>query len=162
LVLLLTTGFPILLGPPLAVKWTVGFSYNVLWTKKPVQLQHWATDVLTRYKDGKLKTKPSKYWVAGKESLKENEIPREINKLWWNKPAIGIATFTRDGIGIDPHDTNSEYFNSFTASSNQVHCVAFSWYLTGVLVGPPDFKTKWNPWYIRQVIPGIYVYCGEK
>jgi hypothetical protein len=150
-------------GPAGAVKWTIGFAYNLRLTKNPVRIQQWATEVLARYDSGKLATKPkAEYWATGKGPLAEKEIPELIRKLWWDKPSIGIATMSANGWVINPNETNISAVISESEPTNRVHCVAFSWYLTGVLVGPPDFKPTWNPWYSRQIIPGVYAFSGMK
>jgi hypothetical protein len=148
-------------GPAGAAKWTVGFAYNVRLTKNPARIQDWATHVLARYEAGKLDVKPkAEYWAAGKESLSDKEIPDHIRNLWRERPTIGVATMTADGWMIDPNQTNSVSPNG--EATTRVHCVAFSWYLTGLLVGPPDFKPTWNPWYTREIIPGVYAFSGKK
>lgn len=150
-------------GPAGAVKWTIGFAYNFRLTKSPVRVQQWAAEVLARYEKGKLETNPeAEYWATGKEPLSEREIPEDIRNLWRNKPSIGIATMTENGWLINPNDTNISFSISENDATTRVHCVAFSWYLTGVLVGPPDFKPTWNPWYTRQIIPGVYAFSGMK
>ena len=150
-------------GPAGAVSWTIGFGYNLRLTKDPVRIQRWATEVLARYDSGKLATKPKvPYWATGAEPLAENEIPEHIRKLWRDKPSIGIATMSANGWLINPNDTNTSALISESEPTNRVHCVAFSWYLTGVLVGPPDFKPTWNPWYSRRIIPGVYAFSGTR
>jgi hypothetical protein len=151
------------MAPPGAVAWTIGFATNFRLTKHPAQIQQWATGVLTRYENGKLATIPkAKYWAVGQERLADAEVPQHIRNLWWDEPSIGIATMTQGGWNINPTLTNITGLISEGVSTQRVHCVAFSWYLTGILVGPPDFKSTWNPWYIRQIIPGVYAYSGMK
>jgi hypothetical protein len=151
------------IGPPGAAAWTIGFGYNFRLTKSPVRVQQWATEVLARYEKGKLETKPkAEYWATGKEPLSEREIPEDIRNLWWDKPSIGIATMTANGWLINPNDTNISFTISESDPTTRVHCVAFSWYLTGVLVGPPNFRPTWNPWYTRQILPGVYAFSGMK
>ena len=161
LYVLVIAGF--FLAPPGAAGWTIGFAANLKMTKHPDQIQKWATGVLARYESGTLATIPkAEYWAIGKERLAEAEVPARIRNLWWKKPSTGIATMTDEGRLLDPARTNTTSLTATGTPSTRGHCVAFSWCLTGVLVGPPDFRPTWNPWYIRRIIPGVYAYCGMK
>ena len=91
----------------------------------------------------------------GKEKLDASEVPSHMGELWRDKPSIGIAEVTPEGWITAPS-------NHQPGEKNQNRCVAFSWYLTGILVGRPDFRSTWNPWYIREIAPGVYAYCGMK
>jgi hypothetical protein len=156
------------LVPPGAATWTLGFAANFRLTKHPVQVQQWATEVLDRYENEKLATKTNaEYWAVGQEKIEAAEIPEFIRKLWWSKPSIGIVTMTEDGITRPTHpvltQTNAVNWPVFgRPQAKLTRCVAFSWYLTGILVGRPDFHTTWNPWYIHEIIPGVYAFSGEK
>lgn len=142
--------------PAGAKTWTIGFSTHFQLTKHPTQVQQWAVGVLERYEAGKLSTSTNApYWAAGKDELDASEIPLHIADLWHDKPSIGIAEVTSDGwIAAPSHDQQGKKKRNI--------CVAFSWYLTGILVGRPDFRSTWNPWYIREIAPGVYAYCGMK
>lgn len=147
--------------------WTFGFSTNFILTKHPDQIQQWATKVLDEYESGTLETNTNvEYWAVGRAKLKDSEIPSQIGDLWWNKPSIGIATITDNGWFMDSIRSNTVVMPELTGGQavplHLSHCVAFSWYETGFLVGRPDFQSKWNPWYLRELYPGIYVFCGEK
>jgi hypothetical protein len=150
--------------PAGAKAWTLGFAANFRLTKHPEQIQEWAVGLLDRYEAGQATTSTNApYWAAGREKLDDAEIPSHIGRLWRDKPAIGIVTMTSDGW-----ITNSSQIISFNgggatgALAKRTHCVAFSWYLTGILVGRPDFRSTWNPWYIHEIIPGVYAYSGMK
>lgn len=41
-------------------------------------------------------------------------------------------------------------------------CVVVAWYDVGALIGPTTYTNTWNPWYLREVVPGVYVYAGMK
>jgi len=143
--------------PPGATTWTLGFAANFRLTKHPAQIQKWASDVLDRYDNGKLATTTNaEYWAVGAEKLDGAEIPEFIQKLWRNKPSIGVATITDDGWFL------SEPNQKLQTNARRTHCVAFSWYLTGILVGRPDFHSAWNPWYLHEIMPGIYAFHGMK
>jgi hypothetical protein len=155
------------LFPAGAKTWTLGFSANFRLTKNPAQIQQWANGVLDRYENGGLVTTTNiEYWVTGRDKLADAEIPPAIRKLWWNKPSIGIATITENGWIIQSTQTNSSSLAALTGGIptplKLYHCVAFSWYETGILVGRPDFHSKWNPWYLHEIMPGIYAFCGQK
>jgi hypothetical protein len=144
--------------PAGAITWTLGFSTSFQLTKHPTQVQQWAVSVLKRYEEGQLNTSTNTrahYWAVGKEELDASEVPAHINELWCDKPSIGIAEVTPEGhISSPTHDQPGE--------KKQNRCVAFSWYFAGILVGPPDFRCTWNPWYIREISPGVYAYCCMK
>jgi len=149
-------------GAPGAAAWTIGFAYNVRLTKHPKEIQKWAMEALAKYEKGQLKTgSKAEDWAFG-QTLAESEIPNDIRNLWPDKPSIGIVGITKDGWITNPAQTNADANVSSNASAGETHCLAFSWYLSGMLVGSPDFKTTWNPWYIREIIPGVYAYCGMK
>lgn len=144
--------------PAGAKTWTLGFASNFRLTKHPTRVQAWAVEVLDRYEAGQLLTSTNApYWAAGKPRLHDSEIPEHIRRLWWDKPSIGIVTMTPDGW-----ITGSSSTNSLVSPSKPLNCVAFSWYLTGILVGRPDFRSTWNPWYIHEIIPGVYAFSGMK
>ncbi len=145
--------------PAGAKTWTMGFSTNLRLTKNPKQLQQWAVSILERYEAGQLSTSTNApYWAVGKEKLNASEVPPHIAALWREKPSIGLAAVTPDGWITAPSDARV----LSSPAQEQNRCVAFSWYLTGVLVGRPGFHSTWNPWYIREIRPGVYVYCGMK
>jgi hypothetical protein len=153
--------------PPAAKTWTLGLAANFRLTKHPAQIQQWATQVLNQYEEGKLTTTTNApYWATGKDVIRNNEIPAQIQNLWKDKPSIGIATITDNGWDISSDQTNAESLVQLTGGVPMPlklsHCVAFSWYDTGILVGRPDFKSKWNPWYLHEITPGIYTFSGSR
>lgn len=151
------------LFPAAAKTWTLGFAANFRLIKDPAQIQKWAVGVLDRYEVEQISTSTNApYWAVGKEKLKDSEIPSRIAALWQNKPSIGIVTMTSDGSIGDSFHTRPTGDGSSSATENYTHCVAFSWYLTGILVGRPNFRSTWNPWYIHEIMPGVYAYSGMK
>ena len=153
--------------PAGAVTWSLGFAANFRLTKHPAQIQQWAIQVLDRYDAGKLSlTTNVEYWAVGKAKLKDSEIPSQIKDLWWKRPSIGVATITDNGWFTESMPTNIAIMPQLTGGQptplHLSHCVAFSWYETGFLVGRQDFKSKWNPWYLHEITPGVYVFCGMK
>ncbi|MGO8837596.1 MAG: hypothetical protein ACLQAH_16485 [Limisphaerales bacterium] len=151
-------------NPPWAISRTLGFAENFRLTKHPARIQRWAIGVLDRYEKGTLATTTNaEYWAVGREKLYDDEIPAFIENLWPKEPSIGIATMASSGPASNPIGTNSMDFTALSAASlHRTHCVAFSWYLTGILIGRADFRPTWKPWYIHEVMPGIYVFHGYK
>ncbi len=153
----------VLWTPLMAVSRLVGFEANFLLTKNPARVQRWAVGVLDAYDHGTLGTTTNvEHWGVATEKLYDDEIPPFIENLWWDEPSIGIAAMTTTGDRVDLSGSNSMNFAAFSSGSlSRTHCVAFSWHLTGILVGRPDFRPTWNPWYIDKIGPGIYVYYGH-
>lgn len=144
-----------LMFPAGAKIWTLGFAANFRLTKHPREIQQWASEVLDRYEAGRLNTATNApYWAIGKQKLEAREVPGHIGTLWRSAPSIGIVTMTSDGLVTDSVHTDPSW--------RLTHCVAFSWYLTGILVGRSDFRSAWNPWYIYEIMPGVYAYSGMK
>jgi hypothetical protein len=155
------------LFPPGAETWTLGLATNFRLTKHPAQIQQWATGVLDQYENGKLTTTTNiEYWVTGRDKIVKDEIPLRIRNLWRHEPSIGIATITDNGWVIQSTQTNAESLAQLTGGIQTPlklsHCVAFSWYDTGILVGRTNFQSKWNPWYLHEIMPGIYAFSGMK
>jgi hypothetical protein len=153
--------------PPGAASWTLGLAANFRLTKHPAQIQQWAIETLDKFENGKLMTATNiEYWAVGRDKLATNEIPSQIQNLWHNHPSIGIATVTDNGWIISSAQTNAESLAQLTGGIRTPlklsHCVAFSWYDTGILVGRTNFQSKWNPWYLHEISPGIYAFCGMK
>jgi hypothetical protein len=147
--------------------WALGFSLNFRLTKHPAQVQQWAVTAINRYEGGKLATTTNvEYWAAGGDKIEPSEIPDWVQNLWKDKPSIGIATITENGWDTSSAGTNVESLRNLTGGVIRplklTHCVAFSWYQTGVLVGPKDFKSAWNPGSLHEISPGIYLYAGGK
>ena len=141
--------------PAPARTWTIGFATRFQMTKHPAQVQQWASTVLDRFEAGKLSTSTNApYWAVGRK-LDASEVPANISGLWSARPSIGIAEVTADGR-IGPASANE------ADDRKAQRCVAFSWYLSGLLVGRTDFRCAWNPWYVREIAPGIYAYSGTK
>lgn len=144
------------LFPAGAKTWTLGFCSNFQISKHPRDVQKWAVNILERYDAGRLSTSTNApYWAIGKATLDSSEVPPTIETLWRDKPSIGIAEVTsEEWITIPSHESARQ--------KKENRCIVFSWYLSGILVGSPDFRCNWNPWYLREIAPGIYAYCGMK
>jgi nitrate reductase NapE component len=156
--------------PPL---WVLGASANFRLTKHGREVQQWAVKTLDQYENGTLQTNTNtEYWAIGTAKLEDSQIPEQIRTLWPEKPSIGIATITDNGRIAESIPTNVAVIPNLTGGQsiplNLDHCVTFSWYDWGFLVGRPDFQSKWNPGafggegYIHEIKPGIYVYLTAK
>ena len=77
-----------------------------------------------------------------------------------------LPVFVTNGVftPLDVHNFGPEI--SVVTATNRFgisgECIAISWYLHGLLIGPPEFKTDWNPWYCKELAPGVYSYHGMK
>jgi hypothetical protein len=103
-------------------------------------LQRWSTEVLARYRAGKLATNgPAQY--PGNVRLASSEVPIWLQYAWVGDPPQVSIRLTESG---------------------DAECVTVAWYLSGLLVGPTNYVQTWDPWYIVQAKPGIYAYHGMK
>lgn len=108
------------------------------------KLQTWCEETMTRYKTNELLTDGnSPYWSFGSIKLADEEIPVFIKNVWPKRLRAGLQ---------EP-DVSVTYNGD---------CIAISWYLHGILVGPKDYVENGTYWYLRQVKPGVYVYGVEK
>lgn len=104
-------------------------------------LQDWSIGVLSRYREGKLKTSGKvAYWSMGSVMLDTQEVPEFLKRAWGKQPEVAVRL----------------------SSSGAPECVTVCWYLSGILVGPRDYATTLSPWYLRKVRPGVYTYFIEK
>ena len=106
-------------------------------------LQDWSVRTLQRYRAGQVIT-TGKSAFSGPFSVRlaTQEIPDWLLKTWGgDRPEVAIL---------------------LNSSNNQPECVAVSWYLSGILVGPTNYVTTYRPWYIVQVKPGTYAYSIER
>lgn len=137
--------------PPEAVTYSHGFEH-ALQTKVGLdRLQHWSEKALVQFENGQIKSvgEPS-YWNPGEVLISSNDLP-EFLKTGIFKPS-GVYNF-------GPEISICKTGGKIGASQN---CIAISWYLHGVLVGSPNFTNHWNPWYCKEIAPGVYSYQGMK
>jgi hypothetical protein len=132
-------------GEPGAVQRTDDLAEDIQRKRHLAPLQSWAVETMERFRDGRMRTAGScVYYPFSRSKLATNEVPQFIRDEWWQEPEVSVVTTT----------------------NGQPQCVAISWYLHGVLVGPTNYvKTipkQFDPlqgiWYLKQVRPGIYVY----
>ncbi|MBN2266713.1 MAG: hypothetical protein JW725_00030 [Candidatus Babeliaceae bacterium] len=129
--------------PPGGIIWTNGFVASISRRVNLDELQTWAVEKLSEYRNGTLKTVgESEYWALAEKELDPQILPGYLQHIRVTPPSVGIVT--------PDHSTVGDY------------CIAISWYLFGILVGEPDFQSQWDPWYIREIKPGIVVYYIEK
>jgi hypothetical protein len=127
---------------PPAQLWADDLADDVRTKKRLAPLQDWSVQTLARYRAGQLATKGRSSFVGpGAARLDPKEIPGWLNGAWWG----------------DPPQVSVLY-----GDTNKPGCISVAWYLCGLLVGPTNFTTDYQPFYITQVKPGIYAYSIEK
>lgn len=106
------------------------------------KLEAWGRQLLQKYSDKSLKLAPQPWkTLHGAPEISADEIPPEIQTLWEDRPtSYAIEDFDNDGQT----------------------CVLVSWYLCGILVGKPDYKTTFRAFDVREVRPGVYFFIREK
>ncbi len=105
------------------------------------KLQEWAVGALARYRSRSLRLDgKAAYWSQGTKKLASTEVPSFLTHTWPETPEVSIR--------LSP--------------TGQPECIVIGWYLYGIFVGPPTYKATENPWYLRQLQPGVYVYHGYK
>ena len=127
---------------PPAQLWADDLADDVRTKKSLAPLQDWSVQTLARYRAGQLAT-TGKAAFGGYPSarLDPKEVPGWLRGAWWgDHPEISVAL----------------------NESNRPECIRVGWYLCGLLVGPTNYVTTAQPWYIVQVKPGIYAYSVEK
>jgi hypothetical protein len=75
------------------------------------------------------------YWPAGTLRLRTAEVPPILEHKWPEPPKVFVHR----------------------SPSGQSDYIVVSWDLYGILVGTPSYLGD-NPWYLRRVRPGVYVY----
>jgi hypothetical protein len=98
------------------------------------QVQEWAKSALDRHAQGKLS-------LLQDGQLSPGDIPSTVTEIW-GKPPYRVAVERVPG--------------------DEQPGILISWYLHGMVVGPPNFRTHFAAWEVRQVQPGIYVFMREK
>jgi hypothetical protein len=153
--------------PPGAKTQAHGFQAALRTRSNLDQLQSWVSDALAKYEKGELKLdSEAPKTFPGRERIADSEIPTYLKRGVFSKfgqyPTIAICHPDEFVSSIHTQSTWGVSSESTTKSDRPFPCVSISWYLHGVLVGRPDFRTRWSPWYIKQIQPGIYVYEVEK
>lgn len=148
-VLLAVIGFLSML-PAGAVVYARGFEAALRSRADLGQIRTWAADTIRRYDASELKTDgEALYWSPGSIRVAQSEIPAFLQSGMFQR----TEHFWGPEIAICPKDGKMEGSET---------CVAISWSLHGVLVGTDNYRTDWNPWYRRQLAPGVYSYHGMK
>lgn len=146
---LLTPILALFAMPAGAVIYSQGFEHAILKDPGIPVLQRWAEGALRDYRSGGGVTtnKPS-YWNPGDVMLDRKSLP----------------PFFKTGV-FKPLDDFGPEVSVVTNGGRcgvSDECIAISWYLHGLLIGPHDFKNDWNPWYCKELAPGVYSYHGMK
>ena len=137
--------------PAGAVIYSQGFEYAIRKDPGIPALQHWAEVALREFRSGgRVTTNEPSFWNPGDVMLDRQSLPSFLTTGVFtplNLPNFGpeVSVVTNAGrIGLSGE------------------CIAISWYLHGLLVGPPEFKNDWHPWYRKELAPGVYSYHGMK
>jgi len=116
-------------------------------------------DILSRFHDGTLTATgkpPYWYWIPGDVLVSTNDLPTVLRTGLFT-PVTYSKIFSFDiyypEVSICTNDQREKMSGE---------CIAVSWYLRGLLIGPPGFTNSWNPWYCRELSPGIYSYHGMR
>jgi hypothetical protein len=123
-------------GQPEAVQVAEDLADDVQRKSKLTGLQQWSAQTLSRYSTGQLATNGlASYWSVGTVNLAPQEIPDTIRQARPEELEVSIRL----------------------SETGQPECVAISWYLRGLVVGPPDYVLSFQPWCSKKA-PGVYAY----
>lgn len=137
--------------PAGAVIYSRGFESAIQKDPGIQRLQRWAEEELKAFRSrGGSTTNTPSYWNPGDVLLDADSLPCFLKTGVFTP--LGVYNFGPEFSVV----TNGGRFG-FSGE-----CVAISWYLHGLLVGPPEFKSEWDPWYCKQLAPGVYSYHGMK
>jgi hypothetical protein len=134
-------------GEPGAVQRVDDLAEDIVRKRHLAPLQSWAVGTMDRFSAGRLSTAGHcVFYPLSRHKLATNEVPQFVRDEW--------------GAGQEPE------ISVVTNTNGQPQCIAISWYLHGVLVGPTNYvktlRKQFDPsqglWYLKQARPGIYVY----
>jgi hypothetical protein len=130
-----------------AIAYSHGFEH-ALRTKVGVdRLQQWSQEALVRFQSGQIKSAGEPYFAnPGDVLISTNDLP-EFLKTGVFKP-----------VDFNPGEPEVSVCKPGGRIGARQNCIAISWHLHGVLVGPSDFTNQWKPWYFKEIAPGVYVY----
>ena len=136
---------------PGAVIYSQGFEHAVRKDPGIPELQRWAESALHNFREGgAVSTNAPSYWNPGDVMLPPESLP----------PFLKTGTFA--SLGVPNFGPEISVCTNGGRLGIGGECIAISWYLHGLLVGPPQFKNDWNPWYCKELAPGVYSYHGMK
>jgi hypothetical protein len=137
--------------PAGAIIYSRGFEHAVRAQPGIPELQRWAEKTLRDYQSGAFSaTNEPSFWSPGDVRIAPEDLPPFL------KTGIFVSTGT---LNFGPEVSVCVRGGK---AGLQADCVAVSWYLHGLLIGAPDFRTVWNPWYCEEMAPGVYSYHGMK
>jgi len=137
------------LFPPTARIYSQGFNFALITRTDLAKIQHWAQNTINKYAENNLEIiegdviRIGNLESPGIKYIDPLEVPDFLKK--------GLFASSRDGPTIE---INTEI--------DKRPIVKISWYVHGILIGDQDYKTSWEPWYIKKLKPGIYTYHVEK
>ncbi len=130
--------------------------------------QQWAVELIARYNSGDLVGgEKAAYYSYGDLTVFEEHIPSELRRLHTEVPAVRF-TYKNDGMikklfpwYMAPMRSPAEI--AFALDEHgKAKCVTFSWYLYGIWVGEKSFVPPWEPWFVKKIQNGVYLYFVEK
>lgn len=121
------------------ITFMTGFQDAIKEQVVPEHLRKWAIDILVRYEKDEITLKENSPFIYHK--LPADEIPVFVSNMWSTPPV---------SVEIWSWNTHEE------------SCIRLRWYLHGILIGKPDYRTDWEPFYIQQWVPGMYFFHIEQ
>jgi len=132
--------------PPAAVVRTDALAQSITNLPHLAPLQDWATRALERFRTRQLHVtgRGCRFYPFSRVQLATNEVAPFILQQWRGEPEVSVVTTT----------------------NGQPECIAISWYLHGLFVGPTNyvktirkqFDVAGGIWYLKEAQPGIYAY----
>ena len=134
-----------------AISYIQGFAYRLHTEFKVGELEHQAQEILIQYGPGSLKpTLEPTYWDPGDACIATENLP----------PLFKTGIFQASGIeNYGPEISLGKVGGAL--GPNQA-CLVIAWYDYGIIIGPADLTLQFNPWYLKSISPGVYVYHGNK
>jgi len=129
--------------PARAAVYTDGLAAALLLRTDVDRVQAWSIYAVARFKAGTLTLEPPEHPYESVLSVRRADLPLFLRTGMF----AGLPTRTGGThVSIATHGEPEPY-------------VVISWYLHGVAIGSPRFRSAGAAWYERRVRPGVYVYC---
>jgi len=141
------SGFLALFAVPAgAITYSHGFEHALRTQVGLDRLQQWSQEALVQFQKGELRSAGESYFAnPGDAIISTNDLPEFLK--------TGI--FKPSDYDFEPEVSICKVGGRIGVSQN---CIAISWHLHGVLIGSPNFTNQWNPWYCKEIAPGVYSY----
>lgn len=116
--------------------WVNHFAQDVIQKPEFSNIQSWSVETLKRYGGGEFRANGT----DGNIELNYREIPT------WLEVAVRAAHVSMPTVYVRQ------------SQLGRVEALVFDWHHYGLLVGPSNYMTSFQAWYITNAAPGIYVY----